>query len=145
MATTSAHIDSEQKREEWLGMFQQAGLPFTATFDNTDPRSKRQNRLAWKWYGEIERHLGDTPFETVRATCKLECGVPIKRRDDPEWREWYDSAFRPLPYHSKLEFFERLDVPMTRDFSVRQMTEFLEAVQRKFAPAGVALTIPDQV
>ena len=52
--------------------------PLTVDITEGRDRSGEQNRLAFKWYGEISEQTGEDR-EDVRARCKLEIGVPILR------------------------------------------------------------------
>lgn len=144
MGSTSAYIATEAQRSEWLGMFEKASLPFEATFNNDRKRSLPQNRTIHGWYGEIARHLGDVTPNQVRAMCKLEIGVPILQREDLDFREWYQGTIRPLDYAFKLALFERLDPAVTSKMSVKQLTEYMDAMQRRYLEAGVFLTIPEE-
>lgn len=106
-------------------------------------RSLDQNRLAFKWYGEIAEQLGDMSLESYRAHCKLHFGVPIRREDD-DYREGYDRVIRPMDYEDKLKVMGTpLDFPVTRDMTTKQMSRYLDAIYTEFTGRGVLLTTPD--
>lgn len=108
-------------------------------------RSGQQNKLSHAWYKEVASQLEGYTQEQVRAMSKLHCGVPIRRRDDDDWRAAYDDVIKPLSYERKLNFIEKADYEVTRNFGVRQMTEYLEAMQQFWADAGVVLLFPDEL
>ena len=85
---TTRTVITREDAQEIARVIEGLPLPFKLTWTEGASRSLSQNALAHKWYAEIAKHLGDTTTETVRATCKLEIGVPLRRRDDDEWREW---------------------------------------------------------
>lgn len=107
-------------------------------------RSAEQNRLAFEWYKHVAGHFGDRTVEEVRAQMKLEIGVPILRRDDEGLRELYDKYLKPLPYEAKLALIEKLDIPVTRNMNVPQMTEYLDTMHRYWAQQGVVLPLPEE-
>jgi len=120
----------------------QSPQPFTVSVVAGEKRTNPQNKTIHGWYGEIARHLGDTPAEKVRAECKLQFGVPILRRDDAEFRDWYDSAIRWMEYEQKREMFLHLDPQVTSKMTVKQLSEYMETMMRHFSEAGVILTDP---
>lgn len=115
--------------------------PFTVDITDGRDRSAEQNRLAFKWYGEISDQTGEDR-EDVRARCKLEIGVPIMREASDKFRATYDRLIRPLPYEDKLAAIRDMDVPVTRLMNVGQMSEFMYIVFRRHADVGIVLTVP---
>lgn len=100
-------------------------------------RSTAQNNLSFAWYGEIAKQLDGYSTEDVRAITKLHCGVPILRRDLPEFRETYDRVLKPLPYEAKVKAIQVLELPVTSLMRKKQKTEYLDAAARYWAEAGV--------
>ena len=117
-------------------------LPVTVSWTQGAPRSKAQNRLAQRWFTDIATHLGDQTHEEVRAQCKLDHGVPILRAENETFRVSYDDVFGPLPYEAKLAAIKAFDLPVTRLMTVKQMTAFMDDVQRQYGPL-VHLTDPE--
>lgn len=118
--------------------------PFTVTIKTGRDRSLSQNALAWKWAGEIAAHLGDRTANEVHAHNKLHHGVPIRRETDPAFAEVYDERIKPLPYEAKLALMAPpIDLPVTRDMRVREMTRFMDAMREAWAAQGVMLTDPE--
>lgn len=110
----------------------------------TANRSDAQNRLAFRWYKEISRHLPDDTAEGWRAYCKLTIGVPILRAENVDFRADYDAIIRGLAYEQKLRLMQSpIDLPVTSLFKVEQFREYLDQVQRHFAKEGVQLTSGD--
>lgn len=118
--------------------------PFTVTIKVGRERSLSQNALAWKWAGEIAAHLGDQTANEIHAFNKLHHGVPIRRETDPAFAEVYDARIKPLPYEAKLALMAPpIDLPVTRDMKVKEMTRFMDAVRLHWLSQGVTLTDPE--
>jgi hypothetical protein len=121
-------------------------LPLTVTLSAGRGRGLSQNALAWKWAGEIAAHYGDRTANEVHAHNKLHHGVPIRRETDPDFAEVYDAKIKPLTYETKLAIMAPpIDLPVTRDMKVTEMTRFLDAVRLEWQSRGVALTIPEDM
>ena len=103
---------------------------------SSDIRSLDQNRLAWAWYRETEEFQHEDAGWGHRY-CKLRIGIPILRRDSEKFRDVYDRCIKPLPYPDKLEIMDMYDV--TRVMTVKQMTEYLEGIQRHWSQQGLVL------
>lgn len=115
--------------------------PFTVEITEGRDRSTEQNRLAFKWYGEISEQTGEDR-EDVRARCKLEIGVPILREAQEKFRATYDRLIRPLPYPEKLALIRDTELPVTSLMNVEQMSRYLDIAFRRHAEIGVVLTVP---
>ena len=118
-------------------------MPLTVTWTAGASRSGRQNRLLYLWYSDISRHMGDQTPQQVRAECKLTLGVPILRHSDEAFRAFYDGGLRGLSYEAKIAAMEF--VPVSSYMTTPQMTEYLNAIDRKYSPMGVRLTDPAQI
>jgi hypothetical protein len=106
-------------------------------------RSLDQNSLSHAWYEQIARELREDSPEGVKCECKLRFGVPILRAADADFREMYDTAIRGhLSYEQKLKAMRFL--PVTSLMTVKQLSQYLEDVQREFAKRGVMLEFPDE-
>lgn len=116
--------------------------PLTVTITQGDPRRDKQNRLAQRWFTDVSRQKEDETHEEVRAYCKLHFGVPILRAENEAFRQSYDRTMRPLDYETKLEAMEHLDLPVTRLMTVKQMTAFMDEMQRHWCGLGFRLTDP---
>lgn len=116
--------------------------PFTCDIQDGRDRSAEQNRLSHKWYAEIAEQTGEDR-EDVRARCKLELGVPILREASEPFRKTYDRLIRPLDYQDKLDLIRATDMPVTRLMNVEQMSRYMDAVFKKHAEFGIALTVPE--
>ena len=124
-------------------MLRDRKLPITVTWTQGAPRSASQNRLAQRWFTDIAIQLGDQTHEDVRAECKLVFGVPILRAENEAFRLSYDRVIKSLPYEAKLDAIKAFDLPVTRLMTVKQMTEFMDSMQRHWLPLGVRLTDPE--
>lgn len=128
----------------WSARMVGAGFPLTLTWTAGEPtRRDKQNKLAQRWFSDIARHFRDRTHEDVRAECKLRFGIPILRAENEAFRASYDRVMKHLPYEAKLEAVRAWDLPVTRLMSVKQMTAFMDAIQREYLPRGVRLTDPE--
>ena len=118
-------------------------LPITVTWTQGAPRSTAQNRLAQRWFTDIATQLGDQTHEDVRADCKLRFGVPILRAENEAFRLSYDRVIKDLPYEDKLDAIKAFDLPVTRLMTAKQMTAFMDEMQRNCTAQGVRLTDPE--
>ncbi len=123
-------------REKW---------PVTVTVTQGAPRREKQNRLAQQWFTDIARQLEDRDREEIRAECKLRFGVPILRAENEAFRQSYDRVMKHLPYEDKLAAIQAFDMPVTRMMTVKQMVDFMDAMQRHWLPLGIHLTDPAEL
>jgi len=129
--------------EALANMLRGRKLPITVTWTQGSPRSTAQNRLAQRWFTDIATQLGDQTHEDVRAECKLRFGVPILRAENEAFRLSYDRVIKALPYEEKLAAIKAFDLPVTRLMNVKQMTAFMDEMQRHWTAQGVRLTDPE--
>ncbi len=129
--------------EALANMLRGRKLPITVTWTQGAPRSTAQNRLAQRWFTDIATQLGDQTHEDVRAECKLHFGVPILRAENEAFRLSYDRVIKALPYEEKLAAIKAFDLPVTRLMTVKQMTAFMDEMQRHWSGQGVRLTDPE--
>lgn len=118
-------------------------LPLTVSWVQGAKHTDAQQRLAQRWFTDISRQLGDQTHEDIRAECKVMFAVPILRRDNLEFRGMWDSGLGLLRRDMQTEQVRVLDVPMTRNFKVDQMTEFMDEVSRFWVSHGIRLTDPE--
>jgi len=114
--------------------------PFTVEWRQGKDRSLDQNALMWKWAVEAALQRGDMQPDEVQREWKLRYGVPILREDSEDFRDIYDKMIRPRSYEDKIEAMRIIDV--TSIMTVKQMTTFLDTVQRECAQQGIRLTDP---
>ena len=142
---TTRSINSEGDRASLLRLLGGRKVPVTATVVKGRNRSLKQNKLTFKWYGEIAEQLSDRTPEEVYAYCKLHFGVPILRSDNEAWRLAYDRRVKPMDYETKLDLMGPLDLPVTRIMTTGQLARYLDAIALCFSAQGVALTDPDDI
>jgi len=140
---TTRVVTSEYERAmagKWVSCLKP---PFTMSVTMGKHRTADQNRLAFAWYKEAAEQLGDRTPNEVRAECKLTIGVPIRREDDA-FREAYDKLVKPLSYEEKLALMvEPFDLAVTRHMTTKELTRYLDTMQRYYAEQGVILTTPE--
>lgn len=118
-------------------------FPLTVTVTQGAGRSGVQNRLAQRWFTDVSRQLGDQTHEEVRAYCKLHFGVPILRAENEAFRQSYDATMKHLSYEAKLAAVKAFELPVTRLMTVKQMTAFMDEIQRHWSGMGFRLTDPE--
>jgi hypothetical protein len=140
------NVETEEQRKAAIKLIESRTLPFTLTVTEGKRRTNAQNRLQMLWMNEISQQLGDRTPEEARAYAKLTIAVPILRAGNEAFRESYDRVVRPLAYEQKLAIMqEPLDLPVTRLMTTKQLTEYLDRIQRHFAEQGVILSVPDDL
>ena len=117
--------------------------PVTVTITQGASRSSQQNRLAQVWYSDVARQIGDMTHDEVRADCKVTFGAPILRTENEAFRQEWDATIGCLPHEAQRRFVQVLDVPVTRLMTVKQMTAFMDAMQRHWSGIGIRLTDPE--
>lgn len=136
-------IENRARFTEWFSRLHKLGdeyFPLTIAVykGRTRYRSLNQNALAWSWYGQIANWRGDMTAEEVHRECKLRFGVPILRAENPEFREVYDKHLKPIPsYEQKCLAMQLISVSSI--FSTKQMTTYLDCIQREWAERGLFL------
>lgn len=110
-------------------------------FTSGKSRSQRQNRTIHMWFGQIAGWSQDQSAAEVKAENKLEIGLPIMEANQPEWIDEWEPLYAPFPYAQRLKLFEV--IPMTSKMKVREMQQFMNAMQRKYAQMGLILIDPE--
>lgn len=128
---------------EYLGLFLATQkLPLVVTIEKGAKKSTAQNRLAHLWTAEIAHQLGDTTPNEVRAELKLTFGIPILAEDEQFRIKWQEVAGH-LGYEQKLALMvEPFDFPVSRLFTVKQGSAYLDAIHRRYSGMGIRLTDP---
>lgn len=116
-------------------------LPVTVEWRQGADRTRDQNALQFLWANEVAQQLGDQTAIEVQREWKLRHGVPILRAHRASFRKMYDAKVMAWTYPEKLALMEWL--PITSSMTVREMTEFLDTVQRECLSQGLRLTDPD--
>lgn len=118
-------------------------FPMTITITQGAPRTDLQNRLSQRWFTDIARQLGDSSHEDIRAFCKLTIGIPILRAENEAFKAQYDRVLKHLSYEEKLEAIRVFDFPVTRLMQTKQMTQFMDEMQRYWGGKSIRLTDPE--
>jgi len=117
-------------------------LPVTVTWTQGALRRNAQNRLAQRWFTEIATFLVDQTHDEVRAECKLRFGVPILLAENEAFCTEYERVFGEMNYENRLAAIKAFDLPVTRLMTVKQMSQFMDNMQREWLP-HVKLTDPE--
>jgi len=106
-------------------------------------RSIDQNALFHVLYKQVTDQLEDRNGDDAQCESKLNCGVPILLRDDESFRDmWIANVRDGWSYEAKLVLMKWL--PVTRTFSKKQGTEYIDRLCHYWAQAGVALELPGE-
>ena len=127
----------------------ESGKPLVVRINQTpDERSAAQNRLYWKWIGEIRRKTGQDE-DSLHYEFKKKFLIYIYRRDDQQFAETCN-AIAMLKQNECEEYRviaeQVIRLCSTTKLTVKQMTEYLNYVH-DFAVTqlNVFLTVPDDL
>lgn len=101
-------------------------------------RTLDQNALVNVWYRQIGEEYG-LDFEEARAYCKLIFGIPMLRTKSKHFRNTYDKYLKHMSYREKMNVIMHTDLPVTSTFNTKEMSEYMESMQRYFADKGLRL------
>jgi hypothetical protein len=118
-------------------------LPMTVTWTQGAPRSHVQNALAFRWYADVSRQLGDQTPGEVRALCKVTMAAPILCEGSEAFRASWTKLRQRFTHEEVLRFVEETELPMTSLMTVKQMTAFMDQMTRTWVAQGVRLTAPE--
>lgn len=133
-------LRTDSDRAAWVRYLEAQQMPMTVSAVKGAKRSIPQNSTVHKWYAQIAAETGQSTSE-VKAECKRVYGLPIMEAERPDWVEKWRPLYGPLPYAMQLKLFEC--IPMTSLMTVKQMTAFMDAIQREYRGHGIALIDPD--
>lgn len=110
-------------------------------------RSLAQNRLYWSWVTQWANHTGDSEARTHHIF-KYKFLVTIFYRDDAQYAAMCDSVkvLKGIDrgHYDKIAAHV-IRQTSTTDASVKQMTEYLDRVERYCYSEGVMLKIPQEL
>jgi len=110
-------------------------------------RSLAQNRLYWKWVSQWAEHTGDSE-QRAHHIFKYKFLVTIFYRDDAQYAAMCDSV-KVLKSMDR-EHYDKISAHVIRqtsttDASVKQMTDYLDQIERYCYANDFTLTIPDEL
>ena len=133
-------LRTEHDRAAWVNFLAAQPLPMTVSAIKGARRSLPQNATASKWYAQISAETGDEPIE-VKAQCKWRHGKPIMELERPDWVAEWEPLYLPLSHIARMKVFEI--IPLTSLFTVKQMSQYMDAVQREYRAQGFGLIDPE--
>jgi hypothetical protein len=142
---TTRIIRHESEIDGLVRLLKSRKLPVTVNVTAGADRTGEQNALAFRWYQDAARDLGDRTASDVRAHCKLFHGVRLLHAENEAFRTSWDRLIKArFSIPEKLELMvPPHDYPVTRLMTVKQMTAFLDAVHAELSGMGVRLTDPE--
>ena len=141
--TTRVFVIGENDRME--GLVHHIGnmsRPFTATIAPGAPRTLSQNALLHVWFDEIARHNADLDATDMKGICHREWGLTIRLRDR-QWAWVWEQTGAHLPYEKQCKLLASGVLNVSSGMSKPELTEYMNAIQQRFLPMGVQLTIPE--
>lgn len=140
---TTRIITKPQEFDLLVRLLGQYAFPFTVTVTKGKPRSVESNRLQRLWLKEAAEQLEGHDAEDIRGYCKLAFGVPILRRDDEAYDHEWKTLMAPKSHQEQLALMRMpFDLAVTRKFTRKQHTEFLDRMSQFLIERGVVLTEP---
>lgn len=142
-------LKSELHRETAVNAI--AALPLEPVYEiiireHKKDRSAEQNALYWKWLTVIGNELGE-PKEDIAERYKDKFLVQIYERDNPEYAEMVQSLRNIWLQGMKAEAVNLrkkiVSLTSTTTANVKQMTEYLENIERDAANLSIRLPYPE--
>ena len=123
---------------------------FTLTLNTGKKRTLSQNALSHRWYGQVADETKEYTAAEVKATCKLNVGLPILRGMDHEEMSkevaelcaYCEKYLDYQTYEAKIAAFQFL--PCTSLMNTGQLSEYLQGVHDNYAKRDIALRFPDE-
>lgn len=133
-------LKDAKEAQQAAAAIQEVGYPCTVSWAKGAKRSLAQNATIHMWMGQIAGATGQTQAE-VKAFCKWHLGRPILIETKPDWAAKYAPMWESLSYEMRLQLFEFL--PVTSVMGVRQLSDFMDAMQQHYLPMGIPLVDPE--
>lgn len=122
-------------------------LPFSVTVTEGDiKRTIAQNSLLHQWYGQVARHQGDRTMLQVKGECHHRWGLPIKLRN-PQWAWIWERSAGQLDYERQCKVLAAEETQIfhvSSSMSVKELSEYMDAMQAHYRGQGIALVDPDE-
>ena len=139
---TTHVIKTEEERARCMSKIKWLDLPATVTIKDGALRTLDQNALVHKWFGEIAGQRGDVTAADVKAEYHIEYGFPILMRDRG-WAGFHKTALAHLNHAQTVYALKKGWVPVTRQMTVKELTEYMDAVSTDARGKGFHLTHPE--
>ena len=110
----------------------------------SEDRSARQNRLAFKWYGEVSKQGREYTINGVRAKSKHRYGLPILLAENEAFAKGWDLVAKNCNYEEQIQFIEDTELPITSLMTTKQMNRYLTDFQNELG-GKYRLTDPSEL
>lgn len=107
-------------------------------------RTKLQNALLHKWFGEIARQWNDSTLVDVKAQMHYKYGVPIRNRD-PVFNYVWANLTADLPYEKKIGLLKTGVLAMSSVMTKKELSEYMDAMALDMRAEGYTLTDPEEL
>ena len=132
-------LHSDRDAMDLLPELGREGYPVTVSWVPGEDRTKAQNRLIHKWFGEIAKQSNESA-DQIKRECKFYQGIPILAADDPAIVAFL-SNLSHLTVEQKIASMDYISV--TSSMNKTQLRAFADAVFRKYTEQGMRLTDPE--
>jgi hypothetical protein len=135
-------IETERDRKRAIKWLESEALPYTLNLIPGRSRSPEQNRLQWLWAGQIAAHYGDRTAREVQSELKLVFGIPILMAENEAFAKAWAPVKARLTWEEQLDHIQHVDVSSI--LTSKQMTAYLDEINRFYTEDGVDLVQPDE-
>ena len=115
-------------------------MPYRVTVSNDPDRTKEQNALLHKWFGEVARQRGDVHMMDVKAQSNFTYGKPILTRDDPTYAAFFGAVH--LTHEQTIKAYKLGYIACTSLMKVGQLREYMDAFSTDMRAEGFTLSDP---
>ena len=130
---TTRHLITKEDAQRWADLIVGLPLPVTVTWKEGKIRGLSQNALFHAWMGQIAKATSDT-IDSVKADCHIRWGIPILRGEDAAYADFIQRALGGRTRAEVKKVIEDGFLPCTRIMSKPQLSRYMDAVWREYAP-----------
>jgi hypothetical protein len=126
--------NSLQDAKDWLDALWQKHHYVKVSAIAGTSRSMDQNSMFFELYTHIADWFYSGDIDLARAECKLNYGISILRRDDPEFNDLCSRTLDMLSYEEQLRFVRTMSV--TSDMTKQQARECITIIMDTYSEQG---------
>lgn len=145
------HLDNNHKAISAIKLLEE--LPVDGSHEviiqeYSENRSAKQNRLYFKWCGEIANHMGITK-DDAHHMFKERYAVPIFIRDDEGYATMVQAvkSVRRQGMNQEANNMKQkiVELTSTTDFSIKQMAEYMHDIEVYATEIGAEISFPEDL
>ena len=107
----------------------------------TFPRTKNQNALLHKWFGQIAEYHGDRSAKDVKGQCHHEWALEIRLRD-PKFAWVWERTGALLEYEKQCALLASETLGISSRMATKELKEYMDLIEARYRPLGVQLAHP---